>query len=447
MKNESKVNKNILIKCRSAELASCSDLIPFQGNLKDLSKENYKKLKEEIISLGFSEPLSVWKNDGKMYLLNGHQRHRTLKKMIEEGYNCPAIPISMIEADSFEEARKKVLALTSQYGEITGQGLYEFAMDSGLTADDIKKRFRFPEIDIDEWRLEFFKDNVENPQCDEDEIPDPPPEPITRHGDIYRLGDHRLMCGDSTDTDSIERLMNGSKSDLWLTDPPYGVGMQAREESSSSWVNKDRVHSSIINDDKPLDEMLLFWKSAATSAYLATSDKSAYYWFACQGGDQMMMMMMMLGEAQWQVKHELIWVKDQMCFGRADYHYKHEPILYGWKKNKTHEWFGDRRQVSIFDIPRPKKSDLHPTMKPIELLERIINNSSLKGHGVLDTFGGSGSTLIACEKTKRKCFMMEIDPIYCDVIVKRWEAFTGKKSELVTTGSDITADSIAVSHG
>lgn len=144
------------------------------------------------------------------------------------------------------------------------------------------------------------------------------------------------------------------------------------------------------------------------------------------------MMMMMLGDAEWQVKHELIWVKDQMCFGRADYHYKHEPIIYGWKRKCSHEWYGDRKQVSTFDCPRPKKSDLHPTMKPIELLERLLNNSSKNGQAVLDTFGGSGSTLIACEKTNRKCFMMELDPHYCDVIVERWERYTGKKARLVT---------------
>lgn len=266
---------------------------------------------------------------------------------------------------------------------------------------------------------------------DEDEIPEKAPA-RTKLGDIYRLGDHRLMCGDSTDAKSIRQLMKGEKADLWLTDPPYGVGMQAREESSSSsWVNKDRVNSQIINDDKSLDEMKLFWKAAASSAHQATTDKASYYWFACQGGDQMMMMMMMmmLGEASWQVKHELIWVKDQMCFGRADYHYKHEPIIYGWKRKCSHEWFGDRCQVSTFECPRPKKSDLHPTMKPIELLEKILINSSAKDSRVLDTFGGSGSTLIACEKTGRKCFMMELDPSYCDVIVDRWEKYTGKQAK------------------
>jgi DNA modification methylase len=266
-------------------------------------------------------------------------------------------------------------------------------------------------------------------KCDEDEVPEPI-ESIAKMGDIWKLGQHRLMCGDSTSIDAVEKLMAGEKADLWLTDPPYGVGMEARERSSSFWVNKNRVNKQITNDDKPIEEMKGFWKDCAASAFAACSDKSAYYWFACQGGDQMMMMMMSLGDGGWQVKHELMWLKDQMVFGRADYHYKHEPILYGWKRGGTHEWYGDRKQTSVVECKRPRSSVLHPTMKPIELLEPLLSNSTKQGQAVLDLFGGSGSTLIACEKTSRKCFMMEIDPHYCDVIIARWEKYTGKKAEL-----------------
>jgi DNA modification methylase len=269
------------------------------------------------------------------------------------------------------------------------------------------------------------------PQCDEDEVPEHV-EPNSKLGDIYELGNHRLMCGNSTQIDSVMSLMADTRADLWLTDPPYGVGMQAREESSSSWVNKKRKYSKITNDDKSIGEMKQLWTDCAASAFAACSEQSAYYWFACQGGDQMMMMMMMaLGDGGWQVKHELMWLKNQMVFGRADYHYKHEPILYGWKRGGTHEWYGDRTQTSVIECKRPRSSELHPTMKPIELLEPLLNNSTKQGQAVLDLFGGSGSALIACEKTNRKCFMMELDPHYCDVIVARWEKYTGKKAELI----------------
>lgn len=142
------------------------------------------------------------------------------------------------------------------------------------------------------------------------------------------------------------------------------------------------------------------------------------------------MMMMSLGDAGWKVRHELIWLKDSMVMGRCDYHYRHEPIFYGWKQKGTHNWYSDRKQTSILEFPRPKSSDLHPTMKPVELVQYLLGNSSRPNDAVLETFAGSGTTLIACEKTQRRCFGIEIDPHYCGVILKRWEEFTGKQAVL-----------------
>jgi DNA modification methylase len=218
--------------------------------------------------------------------------------------------------------------------------------------------------------------------------------------------------------------MDGEKADLWLTDPPYGVSYKSN--------GAEDKHEKIANDDLPLKEMYEFWKLAASNALIVSSDKCAYYWFACQGGDQMMMMMMMsIGDANWKVRHELIWVKDSLVMGRCDYHYKHEPILYGWKKDGTHEWQSDRKQTSVLEFPRPKRSEEHPTMKPVELVEYLMGNSSKPGQIVLDTFGGSGTTLIAAEKSGRSARLMELSPKYCDVIIKRWEQFTGKQAELL----------------
>jgi DNA modification methylase len=401
------------------------ELVEFQGNLKSLSQQNYERLKRSILDLGFSDPFNVWKDpkDGLWKVLSGTQRLRTIKKMISEGYKCETVPCNLVEAKDKKEAKRKLLAAAATYGSLESQGLYEFMTEAEIELDELVQDFNFPEIDFPDFQEEFFTDTkTDDPE--EDIVPETPEIPCTKIGDIFILGNHRLMCGDSTLLENVEKLMDGQKADLWLTDPPYGVGMQAREESSTTWVNKDRASSKITNDDSSIEEMAILWKSSAKSAHHFTTSKASYYWFACQGGDQMMMMMM-LGEAGWQVKHELIWVKDQMCFGRADYHYKHEPIIYGWKRKCSHEWFGDRTQVSTFEIPRPKKSDLHPTMKPIELIERLLKNSSQSNHNILDLFGGSGSTLIACEKTNRKCFMMEIDPHYCDVILDRWSEYTG----------------------
>jgi len=258
----------------------------------------------------------------------------------------------------------------------------------------------------------------------EDEVPEPPAEPITKPGDLWILGDHRLLCGDSTKAEDVERLMAGAKADLWLTDPPYGVAYE-----SAGRRGKENQHDEIENDSRPLDEMAKFWEQAATLAYSSCSGSSSYYWFACQGGDQMMMMMMSISRAKWRVRHELIWVKDQMVFGRCDYHYKHEPILYGWKQDGTHEWNADRKQVSVLEFDRPKRSDEHPTMKPVDLVAYLLGNNTTSGDSVLDTFCGSGTTLIAAEQLGRKCYGMEISPQYCDVIVKRWETLTGRKAE------------------
>lgn len=375
-------------------------------------KDQIDRLVSIIQETGFRRPVTISNRSG--HLSCGEGRYLAAKKL-----KLKEIPAMYQDYDSDEQ----------EYAD----GIADNAIDKWAKLDlssihtDIQELGPF---NMDFLGLKDFKFEPDIiPQADEDEIPEQV-EPKSKLGDLYILGNHRLLCGDSTNIQHVERLMNSEKADLWLTDPPYGVSMEVREQSSSSWVNKDRVSSKITNDDKPIDEMKIFWTDCAASALVATSDKASYLWFACQGGDQMMMMMS-LGDAGWQVKHELIWVKDQMCFGRADYHYKHEPILYGWKRGGTHNFYGDRTQTSVFDHPRPKKSDLHPTMKPVELLERLLSNHSKMQDKILDLFGGSGSTLITCEKTNRKCFMMEIDPHYCDVIVARWEKYTGKKAELI----------------
>lgn len=211
------------------------------------------------------------------------------------------------------------------------------------------------------------------------------------------------MCGDSTDLACVERLMGGDKADMVFTDPPYGVSYADNNE---------------------------FWFTVLSNVHIATSNQASYYICSPQGGDLMMMMMSII-RAGWQLKHMLIWVKNNHVLGRCDYNYKHEPILYGWKEDGTHEFVGGGRcKTSVWDFNKPLKNDLHPTMKPIELCEEAILNSSRQGQITLDPFLGSGSTLIAAEKTSRKCYGMEIDPHYCDVILTRWEKFTGKTAEL-----------------
>ena len=222
--------------------------------------------------------------------------------------------------------------------------------------------------------------------------------------------------------------MDGCKADMVFTDPPYNVDYSSKNKFLNAVDKGNCIQDDIENDNCFDDESAKndLWKPAFANMLKNANDDCALYVTMPQGGAHMMMMMA-VKEAGWQVKHELIWLKNNHVLGRTDYFYKHEPILYGW--NKKHKFYGKGKfDKSVWEIPKPQKSDLHPTMKPIELIVNAIQNSSKDDDIVLDVFGGSGSTLIACEQTNRRCFMMELLPNYVDVIINRWETFTGQKA-------------------
>ncbi|MCM1556765.1 MAG: site-specific DNA-methyltransferase [Anaeroplasma bactoclasticum] len=244
---------------------------------------------------------------------------------------------------------------------------------------------------------------------------------------------HRLMCGDSTKQENVEKLMNGEKADMVFTDPPYGVSYSGKNEFLNSIDKGNRIQKDIENDSKQPEEMFDFWSVCLKNIFDVCTDKASYYITGPQGGDLLLLLFQALKESGWALKHNLIWNKNNHVLGRCDYNYKHEPIIYGWKENGTHIFYGNgEMKTSVWDIPKPFKNDLHPTMKPIKLISECLLNSSEKGNAVIDLFGGSGSTLIACEQLNRRCYMMELDPKYVDVIIKRWEALTGKKAELIS---------------
>jgi site-specific DNA-methyltransferase (adenine-specific) len=253
---------------------------------------------------------------------------------------------------------------------------------------------------------------------DEDAVPDVPEEPKTKLGDIYILGNHRLMCGDSTSIDAVEKLMNGQLADQLVTDPPYNI----------AYEGGSKKREQIKNDEMADDEFRQFLKDVYIAANAVMKAGAVFYiWHADTEGYNFRGAAKDMG---WKVRQTLIWNKDNSAFGRSDYHWKHEPCLYGWKEGAAHLWATDRKQTTVIECKRPSKSDLHPTMKPVELMEYQILNNTKGSDIVLDLFGGSGSTMIAAEKIGRKACLMELDPKYCDVIVKRWEDFTGKKAVL-----------------
>ena len=277
---------------------------------------------------------------------------------------------------------------------------------------------------LNDWGLDIDFSLDEPAEIVEDEVPETV-ETRCKLGDIWQLGEHRLMCGDSTKIDDVEKLMNGEKADLLFTDPPYNVNIEQKKKK----ILHCNEYNKIQNDNLPMEEFKAFLSNVFKNAYTSLKETASYYVFSCQGGDQEMMMMMMR-ESGIPCRHQLIWVKDAPVFSmnRLDYDYKHEPILYGWVKKHDFKRKGEQDK-SVWEYKRTANK-LHPTMKPIELICNALKNSTDKDNLVLDLFGGSGSTLIACEQLNRKCYTMELDEHYCDVIITRWENLTGKKAVL-----------------
>ena len=250
------------------------------------------------------------------------------------------------------------------------------------------------------------------------EVPDKPETAITKPGDIWTLGNHRLLCGDSTSDADISRLMDGAKADMIFTDPPYGI----------AYVGKTKKRLTIQNDAMSDADFSVFLCKAFGAMRKVCDGGTPYY--VCHADGKTMLFRQALLDSGFEVKQSVIWAKQSFVLGRQDYQWQHEPILYGWAAGASHKWYGGRTQTTVWEIDRPSRSEEHPTMKPVELCVKAITNSSRNGDTVLDLFGGSGSTLIACEHTGRKACLCEIDFLYCDVIVKRWEQATGKKAEV-----------------
>jgi site-specific DNA-methyltransferase (adenine-specific) len=261
---------------------------------------------------------------------------------------------------------------------------------------------------LEEWGLDVPINLETELEAVEDEFnEEPPEEPITILGDLYEIGEHRLLCGDSTQTDTFEKLMQGEMADMVVTDPPYNVAYEGKTKDALTIEN-----DSMGNDD--FYKFLYDFYSALTTA--VKKGGAIYVWHA---SSEVINFGKAMVDAGWLLKQQLIWVKNTMVMGRQDYQWKHEPCLYGWLSGDSHKWYSDRKQTTIIEWDKPSRNGEHPTMKPIGLFTYQIQNSSKKGDIVIDAFGGSGTAMVACEQTNRKARVIEFDPKYCDVIVKR----------------------------
>ena len=388
-------------------------LVPADYNpRKDLKPgdSEYEKLKRSIAEFGYVEPV-IW-NKTTGHVVGGHQR---LKVLIDTGVT----EVECVVVEMSEEKEKALnVALNKISGEWDKEKLSLLISDLQLADFDVSLTgFDAPEIDA------LFKNAQRNGVQDDDfDVDAALKEPaITKPGDLWLLGKHRLVCGDSTKRDVFDLLMDGGQADLVVTDPPYNVNY----EGSAGKIKNDNMTDGAFYD-------FLFASFQNMEACMA-NDASIYVFHADTEG---LNFRRAFSEAGFYLSGTCIWKKQSLVLGRSPYQWRHEPVLFGWKKKGKHEWYADRKQTTIWEFDKPKQNADHPTMKPVELLAYPILNSSMANCVVLDPFGGSGSTLIACEQTDRVCRMIELDEKYCDVIVKRYieQAGSAKDVTLVRDG-------------
>jgi DNA modification methylase len=405
------------IKSKDIRIVDIDSLVPNPKNNNKHPPEQIERLAKLIKYQGFRNPLVVSNRSG--FVLCGHGRIEAARKA-----GLKEVPVMYQDFDS--EAQ--------EYAYLTSDNAIASWSELDLSAVNMEMLDLGPDFDIDLLGIkDFVIEPIEKfePKSDEDDVPEVV-HPITRKGDIWLLGKHRLMCGDSTMIDDVERLMNGEKADLVVTDPPYNVAVNDESEESLKDRNRRTDGLKIKNDKMSDDDFLQFLSAVFTNYHVVMREGAGIYVFYA---DSMTIpFMQTFIEAGFHFAQNCIWNKQQFVMTRKDYHYKHEPVMYGWKLGKAHEWYTDRKQSSVWNFDRPFRNPLHPTMKPIDLIDYPIGNSSKKGDLVLDLFGGSGSTLISCSKLGRRCNLMELDEKYCDVIVNRWEEFTGDKAKIEATG-------------
>lgn len=257
---------------------------------------------------------------------------------------------------------------------------------------------------------------------EDDDAPDKEETAVSEPGDLWLLGRHRLLCGDSLDPDVVKRVCDNRQVDVWLTDPPYNV----------EYTGKTKRALKILNDKHSDEGFLTFLSSAYKAADAVMKPGGVYYiWHA---DNESVNFRLALRAVPWKLAQTLVWNKSILILGRSDYHWKHEPCLYGWKEGAAHLWAGGRKQSTVVEADKPLRNDIHPTMKPVELFENLVLNNTRGGDICLDSFAGSGTTIIACEKTGRNACCIELDPLYVDVIIRRWQAFTGHQAVNEKTG-------------
>jgi DNA modification methylase len=385
------------------------ELRGYERNARTHSKDQVKQIAASITAFGFNNPILI---DGSGMVIAGHGR---LAASIDLGRDT--VPCVVLDHLSDAEKRAYILA-DNKLAALAGWDDDLLRLELGELKGDVD--IELIGFDADELAALMNVQVVEG-LTDEDEVPNAPEDPVTKLGDVWILGNHRLMCGDSTSIDAVERLMDGQKADMVFTDPPYGVAYKGK--------TKDALE--IKNDNVTPDELKDLVAQWFNIVDLASRD-GAYLLATVPPGPLHLIFAQDWVDRGW-LRQIMVWNKSCMVMGHSEYHYKHEPILFGWKPGKRLKC-PDRTKTTVWDFAKPSANREHPTMKPVEMWEYGICNHSRYGDIIFEPFGGSGTAIIACEKNGRLCRTVELDPKYCDVIVTRWENFTGKRATHAATG-------------
>ncbi len=386
-------------------------LIPYARNSRTHSDAQIAQIAASIKEWGFTTPVLVDESGG---IIAGHGRTLAARKL-----GLKAIPV--VIAIGWTDAQKRAYVIADNKLALNAGWDNELLAMELAELDALGFDFELTGFSDEEIKALMPVDATEG-LTDPDDAPAVQGNPVTVLGDVWVMGNHRLLCGDSTSVDDLARLTQGTLVDMWLTDPPYNVAYEGKTKDSLK----------IKNDNMGDDQFRQFLRDAYTAADTAMKPGAVFYiWHADIEGYNFRGA---AKDAGWTVRQCLIWKKSSMVLGRQDYQWKHEPCLYGWKDGAGHLWAADRKQTTILEFDKPARNGEHPTMKPVALFEYQLLNNTKGGDIVLDSFGGSGTTLIAAEKNGRTAMIMELDPRYCDVIVKRWQDFTGKIATHAETG-------------
>ena len=400
-------------------------LIPFARNARTHSDAQVAQIAASIAEFGWTSPILAG-SDG--IIIAGHARLLAARKL-----GMTEVPVIVL--DHLTETQRRALVIADN----------QLAINAGWDAEMLRvelETLREEEFDLEllgfsEEEMEGFLQDPESGAAgntDEDAVPEVPETAVTVPGDVWILGAHRLLCGDATVLADVEKLLAGGLADITFSDPPYGVNYGATMKDKL----RGKSHRKIANDNLG-DAFGPFLYDACVNILAVT--KGAIY--ICMSSSELHTLQKAFREAGGHWSTFVIWAKNTFTMGRSDYQRQYEPILYGWKQGTQHFWCGARDQGDVWFIKKPQVNDLHPTMKPVELVERAIRNSSKGRDTVLDPFGGSGTTLIACEKSGRQARLIELEPKYCDVIVRRYQEFSGKEAVLDGDGrgfGDISAE-------